>query len=116
GVWTDVELTGLEAVWINFRKQLAPSTPNLVEPLPEVAQPLVGEQAPKPADHEPCHYLYVGGGLSKVEDLIALLHYTAQTQPKVGANLEEAMKADQVTIVGSRAEVSEKVEQQLRML
>jgi hypothetical protein len=33
GVWADVELTGLEVVWIDFRRKAAPSSPNLIQPL-----------------------------------------------------------------------------------
>lgn len=34
GVWTGVELTGLEAVWISFRPRHEPASPNRVTPLP----------------------------------------------------------------------------------
>ncbi|NJN82816.1 MAG: hypothetical protein HC802_11430 [Caldilineaceae bacterium] len=35
GVWTDVELTGLEVVWIDFRKQAVASASHMVRPLLE---------------------------------------------------------------------------------
>lgn len=116
GVWTGVELTGLEAVWINFRQHMAPSTPNLVQTvaIDEPTKPDGARQSA--ADHKACHYIYVGAGLTNVQDLTELLRYTSQTQPQVGANLEEAMKADQVTIIGSSAEVDEALERQLRAL
>lgn len=41
GLWADVELTGLEVVWIEFRRKAVPSSPNVVQPLthaPETAQ------------------------------------------------------------------------------
>ncbi len=37
GIWADVELTGLEVVWIDFRRKAAPTQPNVVQPL---SQPL----------------------------------------------------------------------------
>ena len=33
GVWVDVELTGLEVVWIDFRRKSVPTSPNVVQPL-----------------------------------------------------------------------------------
>jgi hypothetical protein len=33
GVWVDVELTGLEVVWIDFRRKSIPTSPNVVQPL-----------------------------------------------------------------------------------
>ncbi len=34
GIWADVELTGLEAVWLDFRRKSVPSSPNIVTELP----------------------------------------------------------------------------------
>jgi hypothetical protein len=34
GIWADVELTGLEAMWVSFRSQATPTAPNTVVPLP----------------------------------------------------------------------------------
>ena len=34
GIWADVELTGLEAVWLDFRRKAVPSSPNIVTELP----------------------------------------------------------------------------------
>ena len=33
GIWTDVELSGLEAMWVSFRPSPAPSVPNVVVPM-----------------------------------------------------------------------------------
>lgn len=33
GVWVDVELTGLEVIWIDFRRKNVPTSPNIVQPL-----------------------------------------------------------------------------------
>lgn len=120
GVWTDVELTGLEAVWINFRQHMAPVTPNLVQPLTVSEQPVTNSPI-HPAElatgeRKPCHYIYVGAGVPNGEDLVRLLRYTAQIQPQVGTNLEEAMKADRVIMIGNPTAVNEAVERQLRTL
>jgi hypothetical protein len=37
GVWVDVELTGLEVIWIDFRRKSIPTSPNVVQPLPRQA-------------------------------------------------------------------------------
>ncbi len=34
GIWADVELTGLEVVWLDFRRKFVPNSPHVVEPLP----------------------------------------------------------------------------------
>lgn len=34
GIWADVELSGLEAVWLDFRRKSVPSSPNIVTELP----------------------------------------------------------------------------------
>ena len=50
GVWVDVELTGLEVVWIDFRRKNVPSSPNIVQPLArQVSIPPISPQA-APAD------------------------------------------------------------------
>jgi hypothetical protein len=38
GAWADVELTGLEVVWIEFRRKGVPSNPHRVEPLTDTAR------------------------------------------------------------------------------
>jgi hypothetical protein len=49
GVWVDVELTGLEVVWIDFRRKSVPSSPNIVQPLARpIATPPPAPQAPQP--------------------------------------------------------------------
>jgi len=69
-----------------------------------------------PVERKPCHYIYVGAGVPNGEDLVKLLRYVAQTQPQVGTNLEEAMKADRVIMIGAPTAVNEAVERQLRAL
>src|SRR5215211_7636325 len=50
GIWVDVELTGLEVVWIDFRRKSVPTSPNIVQPL---ARPvIVPPPSPAPAAGE----------------------------------------------------------------
>ncbi len=78
--WIDFELTGLEALWINFRQQNVPSSDNIVRPLPSERAPEAGGEsdegfvdAAKHANPEqavgqstaqngalPRHYLFLG--------------------------------------------------------
>ena len=59
GIWVDVELTGLEVVWIDFRRKSVPTSPNLVQPLSRQAMlptppPTVPPTAsPPPAPTQP---------------------------------------------------------------
>ena len=34
GIWADVEVTGLEVIWLDFRRKAVPSSPNIVTELP----------------------------------------------------------------------------------
>ena len=43
GVWADVELTGLEVIWIDFRRKGVPSSPHKLQPLEEVADALADD-------------------------------------------------------------------------
>ncbi len=40
GIWADVELTGLEVVWIDFRRRAVPSSPNIVASLDNLEAPV----------------------------------------------------------------------------
>ncbi len=58
GVWADVELTGLEVMWLDFRRKAVPSNPHIVEklappPAEEVAPPAPTQQAEHPAQAAP---------------------------------------------------------------
>jgi len=53
----------------------------------------------------PVRYLYIGAGdaaesAQTIEDLIAVLRFVAQLQPAIGNDMDEAMQADHVIIVG----------------
>jgi hypothetical protein len=109
GVWTDVDLTGLEVVWINFRRHTAPVAPNIVRAYAVTApatasiiQQIIGP------------YLLLAAPIKKLEDLTTLLRYVAQHQPQVGLSLEEALKASRVLIVGDDAQSCQRLENMLR--
>lgn len=107
GLWTDVELTGLEAVWVHFRKQSLPLGPTLVQPIAvpddnpvmiperEVA-PILQTQPPMNTSH----YLYIYEPPAMADDLIALLRYVEAKRPIIGRDRWAAFEADQVTIIG----------------
>jgi hypothetical protein len=109
GVWTDVDLTGLEVVWINFRRHSAPIAPNVVRPYtaPAPLSLAISQSTAAP-------YLLLAAPVQKMEDLTALLGYVAKTQPRVGVNLEEALKASQVLIVGDDEQACLRLENVLR--
>ena len=87
-----VDLTGLEAAWVTFRRQDVPVTPHLVRALPDA--PTLA------ANGGTGHYLFVGAEPIRQVELEALLRFAAETGPIVGCSVEDAGKAAQVTIVG----------------
>ena len=54
GVWMDVELTGLEVVWIDFRRKSVPTSPNIVQPLARSTTTPLAAPTPSP-DHADRH-------------------------------------------------------------
>ncbi len=81
GIWTGVELTGLEAVWINFRRYMAPSAPNLVRPLALAPEPTPAA-AGQITHAQPAYYLYIGPNQSaNTNDLMALLRFASHFRP-----------------------------------
>jgi hypothetical protein len=114
GVWTDVTLSGLEAMWVHFRRRRAPAAPNLVHPYQPVTQPSAGSA---PADNGTTggnHYLFVSSPPGEITEVIALMRYVSTTHPQVGNSLEEALKADRVTILGTPDAASTAIESALR--
>jgi hypothetical protein len=99
GVWTDVTLTGLETIWVNFRRSATPAAPNIVRPF---VQSEKSGDAPVPPAPPP--YLYVATPPTDPQTLLALLHFVAEIQPQIGNSLEEALKADRVILVGAQDE------------
>jgi hypothetical protein len=96
GVYTDVELSGLEAVWVSFQPRSMPSSPNVVRPLPGSTPSSGAASQPAPGRRV---YLWVDELTVSGADLQALLRYVAHVQPEIGADLEQAMRADEVILV-----------------
>jgi hypothetical protein len=109
GLWADVTLTGLEAVWINFRRSHRPATANGVRPYLEVERPPADSAAPAVAAIP--LYLFVDAPPNTADGMVALLRFVAERQPKVGNDLEEALKASRVLLLG---EASGQIENTLR--
>lgn len=117
GLWTDVELTGLEAVWVHFRKQNMPLGPTLVQPIavvdqepiyiPENEFPLAGVPATVIDTH---HYFYIYETITNVDDLIVLLRHVAQKRPAIGRDRWSAFEAERVTIIGGSDDTLELTE------
>lgn len=96
GIWTDVELSGLEAIWITFRPRTEPTSPNLVTALPPPALAVT----PGSADARPRHYVYIGDVALSGTELSELLRFASREHAVAGTDLGEALLADLVTIVG----------------
>jgi hypothetical protein len=111
GVWTDVTLTGLETLWVNFRHSASPAAPNVVRPL--AVQEQVGDAHPTDSATLP-PYLLVTEPPSDPAQLLALLRFVADAQPLVGDSLEEALKAERVILIGEHAEAVEPIAHMLR--
>jgi hypothetical protein len=96
GIWTDVELTGLEAVWVTFRPRTEPTSPNLVTALPPVER----AAAPAGGGGRSRHYIFIGDAALSGGQLAELLRFAAREQAVAGTDLGEALQSDLVTVVG----------------
>jgi hypothetical protein len=118
GVWTDVTLTGLETVWVHFRHSATPAAPNIVRPCAvktaratDTTTDTTTGTAPDTAlapDSSP-PYLFVATPPDDAAALIELLRYVAEVRPKIGNDLEEALKAEHVIIVGQESPAGQHV-------
>jgi hypothetical protein len=95
--WTDVTLTGLEVLWVSFRRRGTPAAPNRVQPYQGPASTPPTPAAPPPQGERP--YLFVSATPTEAADLLALLRYVTEVQPVVGNSVEEALKASRVLLV-----------------
>jgi len=121
GVWADVELTGLEVMWLDFRRKAVPSSPHIVEklappPAEEVAPPAPTQQAEHPAQAAPpvrqepppprqervCALVLAAP--QEVETLKALLRHVAQGRIGVVDTPEEALAYDRALVIGDERE------------
>jgi hypothetical protein len=90
GVWATVELTGLEAVRVGFRRVQAPVSTNRIEPILPAA---MAETPPHPST-----YLYVAAPPVSLDQCLALLRVAAAQQPQIGSDLTAAAHADRVLL------------------
>ncbi len=96
GVWTDVEVKELEAVWVTFRARTAPTHANQVLPLRVAQTPA----APPEAAKRVRHYVYIGDAQLDGSQLSEVLSYAAAERAVAGTDQEEALRSDVVTLVG----------------
>jgi hypothetical protein len=112
GVFTDVNLTGLETVWIHFRRSKVPAAPNIIRPYARVDAASAPTGTPAPAAN--AGYLFVVTPPNDADDLIALLRYVAATQPTIGNSVEEALKAARVVLISDASPAGDELESRLR--
>ncbi|MBW7884153.1 MAG: hypothetical protein H3C34_16225, partial [Caldilineaceae bacterium] len=94
GVHTTVELSGLEAVWVTFRRRSQPVHANVVQSRTgaQAATGLAGES------RAPSVYLYIAGLPQDLTMQMALLRLTAEVKPQVGSDFSAALEADRVLL------------------
>ncbi len=97
GIWTDVELTGLEAMAITFRPRSAPVQPNMVTPL----RPAYAPPSQQSAEIVKRHYVYIGDAQLDGTELSAVLSYAAAERAIAGTDFSEALACEVVTLVGN---------------
>jgi hypothetical protein len=116
GIWTEVELTGLEALWVSFRRKTEPvglngirrvpaRSPGIDTSGPQVAQATAGQ-------HDV--YVYVAAPPQRLDQQLALLRYVAAYRPQVGNDMAEAARAAIVLLLEDEQAPSS-VEEQLRL-
>ena len=100
GVWASVELTGLEAIWVSFRRRMEPVGSNSVRPVPAAA--VVPNEARTEArvDKAAGVYLFVAAPVDDVVLLRGLLRIAAELQPVIGSDIDAAARAGRVLLWG----------------
>lgn len=91
-----VELTGLEALWVTFRRVGTPLNPNLVRRLR--AGP--GRQASGAPGEVGSIYLFVGRGLFTGDELTRVVTYAAGSHIVIGSDPAQAQEAARVAVIG----------------
>ncbi len=92
GMIETVELTGLEAVRVSFRRKLEPVAPHRVETIG--AAP--AEELPGAADTV---YLFVSTPPTSLNTYLRVLQLAADLHPMIGNDMEAAARADRVLVV-----------------
>ncbi|MCB0132261.1 MAG: carboxypeptidase regulatory-like domain-containing protein, partial [Caldilineaceae bacterium] len=119
---TQVELTGLEVLWVHFQRTLHPLTPHLVRPLaveetrtlpPFDAALYRPESTPVEATTNVVSlssgsasttYVLIGEGQFGGRELQEIVAFATQHHAQVGRHIAEALQADVVAVVGQLAE------------
>ena len=112
GVWTSVELTGLEAMWVSFRRKSEAVSPNIVQPLALASKTQSAGVPPVPAVDT---YLFLAALPASVDDLAALLDFVAKHRPGFGCDVEAASQARRVLLLDDGSEQARAVELALIM-
>ena len=98
GVWAEVEITGLEALWVSFRRKAEPLGPNEVRRTPPLARSDRFAAAVS-AYRAQSFYIYLSTMPATVEQQVALLRFVSAHEPGFGSDLEAAAQADLVLLI-----------------
>jgi hypothetical protein len=108
GVWTTVELTGLESMRVSFRRKQEPVGPNRIAAL----RPPPAAESDASAATNPATYLYISSLPTSLESFVSLLHLAVSQQPQIGSDPAAAALADRVLLLD--APEADEIEQYLR--
>ena len=103
GIWADVDITGLEALWVSFRRKTEPVGLNEVRLTPVQSPGLrlgtaaTAQLAPRTGDRSV--YVFVAAVPPGLDQQLALLQYVASHRPQLGNDLAEAARADVVILI-----------------
>jgi hypothetical protein len=100
GVWASVELNGLEAMWVSFRRRMEPLGSNQVRHVAAAASAPSDAPVAAPTDSAAGVYLFVAAPVSDVAALHELLRLAAALQPEIGSDLDAAVRAQRVLLWG----------------
>jgi hypothetical protein len=121
GVWAEVEISGLEAFWVSFRRKTEPVGANELRRVPistsreaNLAAATAAAATAEGSAGAGSLYVFVAGLPPGAAEQAALLRFVAAKQPRVGADLEEAALAGLVLLLGDETQESG-IEQRLLM-
>ena len=93
GIWADVDITGLEALWVSFRRKTEPVGLNEVRRTPAQRRVALGCRAAAqlaPRSRRPQRLRLCSRRPAGLDQQLALLHYVASHRPQLGNDLAEA--------------------------
>jgi hypothetical protein len=112
GVWAEVEVTGLEALWVSFRRKAEPLGVNEVRRIVHTTRSGLLATMPGEGQAAPLIYLYVATPPQRIEQQLALLRFAAAHRPEIGNDLDAAARAGLVLLIEDE-QVASAAEQQL---